>query len=357
MSTFTVRHAPSLKSQHKKDIPAGWLRSIREAQLTVLCYHRVEHPDDNGFQGFKPTYSATREAFVRQMDYLKAHYNPISLRDLVAWLDEDRQLPPCPVLITFDDGYRDNAEVAWPIMRDRGLPAAIFLATEYIGAGRPFIWDFAAYCFQQTPRYSAAVPLIGWTSLGTEGERDSATVAWVEKRKRLPAAGRDQAMSELAAALDVPPAPQDTFRRLYLDWSDVQVLARQGVEFGAHTCSHPILTQVSPTEADEEIIHSINELTSRLGAAPLAFAYPNGSARDYSHVHEAIVRQSGMPVAFSLEPGPIALPMIRNRLMSIPRIYIGRNDNMLRFIAKLNGVARFSHLVRSYLPLRKPVSA
>ena len=90
------------------------------------------------------------------MDYLRANYDPITLRDLVAWLDRGHPLPPRPALVTFDDGYRDNAEVAWPIMRERGVPAVIFLATDYIGTGQPFIGTSRPTCLlpRQTGRTS-----------------------------------------------------------------------------------------------------------------------------------------------------------------------------------------------------------
>jgi peptidoglycan/xylan/chitin deacetylase (PgdA/CDA1 family) len=343
-----IKSGPSsyLLTQPIRGVGKGWLTPLRKNKLTVICYHRVHNPEQTGFSGFAPTISASRDVFIRQIDYLKAHYNPISLSDLVAWMHNSHPLPPCPVLVTFDDGYRDNAEIAWPIMRERGVPALIFLATEYIGADRPFAWDFAAYCFHSTRMHDATVPLVGQARLSTEADRDSASVAWVESLKALPGAARAQAMEELASALHVSPPPQNTFRRLHLDWSDVHELSRQGVEFGAHTCTHPILTQMPSEESAAEIVQSIDTISERLGVKPLAFAYPNGSLKDFSSAHENIVRKAGVPLAFSLEPGPIPLPHIHQTRMRVPRVYIGLNDNMPRFIAKLNGGARLTHFLR-----------
>jgi peptidoglycan/xylan/chitin deacetylase (PgdA/CDA1 family) len=347
MSTFKDKLSSLLQRRSPAGGSIGWLDRLKDQRLTVLCYHRVQRSDDIRFQGFKPTISASQENFAKQMDYVRAHFNPISLHDLVGWVEDERQIPARPILVTFDDGYRDNAEVAWPIMRDRGIPAVIFLATDYIGTGRPFMWDFAAYCIAQTHKEHATVPLIGSTSLVTGPEQDAAVIAWVDAVKRLPGSARNNAMDELAAALDAPPPPQDMFRRLYLDWSDVHALARQGVEFGGHTCTHPILTQLPLEEAIREISDSIKRIAADLDLPPLGFAYPNGSARDYSRDHEQAVRQSGVPVAFSLEPGPVLLSRVREKRMAIPRVYIGQNDNMPRFIAKMNGAARLRYLLRN----------
>ena len=327
------------------------VRALAKDHLTVICYHRVQSSSDNRFQGYKPTISASEETFTRQMDYLRANYDPITLRDLVAWLDRGHPLPPRPALVTFDDGYRDNAEVAWPIMRKRGVPAVIFLATDYIGTGQPFIWDLAAYLFAATSGTRADIPLIGSTNLTTDEDRDAATAAWVDAMKRLPGGKRPGAVRDLSVALEVSPPGPDAFRHLYLDWPDVQDLARNGVEFGGHTCSHPILTGIPVDEARAEIQGSIRRVAEALGSRTLGFAYPNGSSRDYEKAHEEAVEESGVPLAFSLEPGPMLVSEIPRGRMAIRRVYVGAQETMPRFVAKLMGLARISHVLRPSLKI------
>jgi peptidoglycan/xylan/chitin deacetylase (PgdA/CDA1 family) len=348
--TGTLSFTPSFQHHGPGFRAMGLLGRFPKNLLTVICYHRVLSADDHRFKGYKPVISASRDNFIKQIDHLRTYYNPISLRDLVAWLDEGVPLPPRPALISFDDGYRDNAEVAWPIMRDRGVPAVIFLATDHIGTGTPFIWDLAAYCFSTTAKNHMEVPLIGRMSLVTVHERDAATVVWVEAAKRLPGSVRVDAINELMAALCVPAPPESAFRHLYLDWSDVLILAREGVEFGAHTRSHPILTSLPVNEAADEIEVSIERLTKILGSTPLGFAYPNGSGQDYSPDHEQVVQRSGVPLAFSLEPGPMSFSEVRRRRMAIRRVYVGEQDSLPRFIAKLMGAARIGDLLRAAGP-------
>jgi peptidoglycan/xylan/chitin deacetylase (PgdA/CDA1 family) len=325
---------------------ARLVRSLASQQLTVICYHRVLKAGDDRFQGYKPTISASQDLFTQQIDFLRANYDPVSLQDLVAWLDCGQPLPPRPVLVTFDDGYRDNADVAWPIMRERGVPAAIFLATDYIGSGRAFIWDVAAAMFASAAGTRVEVPLIGQRTLSTDAERDAATAAWVDAMKRLPGSTRQAALTELSVALAVRPPEPHAFRHLYLDWSDVLELARQGVAFGGHTCSHPILTSLPADEARGEIEASIDRITEALGSKPLAFAYPNGSARDYSRDHEQVVAKCGVPLAFSLEAGPMRLSEVRANRTAIRRVYVGAQDAMPRFLAKLTGLPRLRQALR-----------
>lgn len=323
-----------------------FVRLVARGRLTAVCYHRVIQENDARFHGYKPTINASREAFSRQIDYLQANYDLISLSDLIAWVDGRQTLPPRPALVTFDDGYRDNAEVAWPIMRARGVPAVIFLATDYIGTGRPFIWDVAAYLFASTAQASANVPLIGLRKLETEADRDTATAAWVDAVKRLPGTKRNEAVAGLAKALRVDIPGQDVFRHLYMDWDDVRRLAHEGVEFGGHTCSHPILTGISEPQSRREIEESIRQVTEAIGCKTLGFAYPNGSRRDYSDRHEDAVIKCGVPLAFSLEPGPMRLSEVSKHRTSIRRIYVGAHEPLPRFVAKLSGAARFAHVLR-----------
>ncbi len=342
---LTDRLASYIRDLKGGIIGGRWLGRYHRERLTVICYHRVWPAGDPRFAGYKPTISASPEVFAQHIDYIRERHNPISASDLAHWLEGTGTLPPRPALITFDDGYRDNAEIAWPILRERGVPAVIFLATDYIGTGRAFLWDFAAYCFSKCKATSVEIPLIGATNLSSATQRDAATIAWVEAAKLLPGALRDEAVVALAEALGVAMPEPDAFQHLYMDWTDVQRLSQEGVEFGGHTHTHPILTRLPLDESCAEIDVSIERLTAALGARPRAFAYPNGSAQDFSVDHEQTAQRAGISMGFSLEPGPQPLAQVRARPMAIRRIYVGERDSLPRFIAKVNGAARLGEML------------
>jgi peptidoglycan/xylan/chitin deacetylase (PgdA/CDA1 family) len=321
------------------------ITSLRRAALTVVCYHRIGDPASSRFHGFTPNISASSENFERHIDYLCKHFTPIRASDLSGFFNRPERLPRRPALVTFDDGYKDNAELAWPILRSRGVPAIVFLATDHIGANHPFLWDFAAYCFHRTGCVFADVPLLGRTSLRSQADRNSATENWVMRSKTLPAAERWSAADAMRRSLAVV-VPNAAFSGLYLSWDDVRRLASEGLEFGGHTRTHPILTTMPLDEAREEITASHERISAELGRPPVAFAYPNGSRMDFTRDHETAVRQSGYSIAFSLEPGPIALAKARQRPMAIRRIYVGFKDDMPRFAAKLAGAWQLGAFLR-----------
>src|SRR5690606_3680562 len=106
--------------------------------LRVLTYHRVDEPG----AGVYPRIMVPPREFARQMQYVASRYNVIAMQDLVRFVEEGRPLPPRPILITFDDAYVDFAENAWPILRQLGLPATLFVPTAFPDhPERVFWWD------------------------------------------------------------------------------------------------------------------------------------------------------------------------------------------------------------------------
>ena len=128
---------------------AGTVRRLvweREPVLRILMYHKVNDLPDN------PP-SVPTAAFAAQMTWLRERYAPIAVDDLLAARRGERALPRRAVLVTFDDGYRDNLEHAAPVLHRLGIPALIFLPTAFIGAARPLPHDAGL---------AAANPTLGW---------------------------------------------------------------------------------------------------------------------------------------------------------------------------------------------------
>ena len=104
---------------------------VREVEIPVLMYHHIDVPGGDA-DIYRKDLSVSPEAFEEQMAYLqKAGYHSITLQDLVLHLQTGRNLPPKPVVLTFDDGYVDNYTVAYPILRRHGFTGAFFIITGF----------------------------------------------------------------------------------------------------------------------------------------------------------------------------------------------------------------------------------
>ena len=314
---------------------ALWARS-----LTVVNYHRIDDPYRKDFDSFKPNVSATPQEFARQMEYLSKWFHVVSLTDLVEWLRGNKDLPRYAALITFDDGYLDNYTSAFPILRKNNFPALIFLTTGHINTDAPFYWDMAAYCFSHTVNDHLPFPdghVEGWSN-PEQLERVSRN--WIEFMKTLPQAEKQIYVENLPVLLGVS-IPTGFFKGLMMDWDQVREMRNGGVEFGAHTMSHPILTRISLDQVRKEVVGSSSRIEAELEQPVLGFAYPNGKAGDLSEDIEKIVADSGIRAAFTLLNGPSPLREVKQNPYAIRRIFISHRHSLADFAMLLNPINRY----------------
>ena len=315
-----------------------WARS-----LTVVNYHRIDNPHRSDFDSFKPNISATPEDFDRQLDYLARWFNVVSLKDVVKWLDGQGDLPPYAALITFDDGYLDNYTSAFPLLRKYNLPALIFLTTGHIGTDAPFYWDMAAYCFAHTPHDSLTFPDGHVESWSNKEQRDRVSRNWIELMKTFPQAEKQIYVESLTIELGIS-IPPGFFQRLMMNWDQVREMQKDGIEFGAHTVSHPILTRISLEEARGEILGSKSRIEDELGVPALSFAYPNGQASDLNDDVEKLVAESGLRAAFTLLNGPSSQSELKRNPYAIRRSFISYKHTLPVFATLLSPLNRLRTL-------------
>jgi len=307
--------------------------------LTVLNYHRIDDPLRDGFDTFRSNVSATPSDFARQMDYVAQRYNVISGAELVDYVKKRRKLPPRSAMITFDDGYYDNYTNAYPVLKERNLPAIIFLATDYIGEKKPFYWDLIAFCFYHTKRDKTEFPHIGLQSWIDDTSRNKVMQNWIAVLKKLPEAEKQSLVEKLPETLEIT-VPQDAFANLMMSWSNARELSEHGIEMGGHTASHPILTRISPYEASSELARSKQQIEDAIGKRVLSFAYPNGQASDFNADLITLVRDAGFEIAFTLLSGPTRYSTVMQNPFAIRRIFLTYKDSFSRFVAKLAGISR-----------------
>lgn len=306
-------------------------------RLTVLAYHRVTDPEEESFAGFPGNVSATPHAFARQMEWMAERFAPVSIEQVAAAVGGE-PLPVRPFLITFDDGYRDNLDNAHPVLLRLGIPATIFLATDHIGTAEPFWWDLVAWHFSRSYRRAGDLPLLG-DRLWSDPHRMA--VDWIKAAKALSDDAKVEAVTALTAALDAGDVG-NAFRTALLDWDQVRTMAGEGVAFGAHTRTHPILTRIPEDRVGAEVEGSVDRVRVETGMVPLGFAYPNGLKGDYDDVAQVAVRSAGVPLGFTLLPGPVRAQELRRHPLAIRRVHIHHRDGMDRFVAKVSGLSRLT---------------
>ena len=262
--------------------------------LTVLLYHRVLREPD-------PLLPHEPDAtlFDAQLSCLSQVFRILPLEDALSQLRAGT-LPARALCITFDDGYRDNIEVAVPILRRHGLVATFFIATGFLDGGR-MMHDTVIEATRRLPTQRCDLEWIGLgkRSIGDIGSRVALIDEFVRRVKYFPFQERAAACQRFAFEV------QDTLPTdLMMTSRQVRDLAALGMSVGAHTHDHPILTRLSADEASAQIIKGRDVLTAVLGSAPALFAYPNGKPDiDYRPAHVDSVKRAGFSGAVSVSMG------------------------------------------------------
>ena len=269
--------------------PAG-----QQARLSILIFHRVLSEPDELFPG---ELHASR--FDEVLSWLGQWFNVLPLDEATSRL-QSGTLPRRAASITFDDGYRDNVTVALPILQRRGLSATFFVATSFLDGGR--MWnDSVIESIRLTSLRSLNLGAVGWGahSLETVKARRLAIDTLLGHIKYLEPSDRIEAVEKVREACDSK-LPND----LMMTSDQVVALRNAGMQVGAHTCTHPILSRLSDEQAWREVVDSKARLETLLQEPVTLFAYPNGKpTQDYFAKHAELVRQAGFTAAFSTAPG------------------------------------------------------
>lgn len=294
----------------------------RHRLLTVM-YHGVTRQEYD-----PPVWTQLPERiFRRQIAFLARYYRPVTLQQVLDAIAGDRPLPPRAVLVTFDDGLRNNATVAWPILQEFQVPAAIFLTVDFIGTDR-FFWVDELYLYLvEGKRQGISLPLQRWPEasvLLARGDVWGAYLEVVETCKRMPQQERVDLLEQLRKAVSLNRAEWAEDFGL-LDWQQVGEMAAEGlIDFGAHTATHQILTGMEPTQIEAELVTARQTLENRLQRPVTSFCYPNGrKGVDFNPDHETLLKRIGYRCAFATDRA-LFRPAVDNP-MAIGRIPAGHD--------------------------------
>jgi hypothetical protein len=172
--------------------------------------------------------------------------------------------------------------------------------------------------------------------LGSNEERETAARAVLGRLKALPVDVRDAHVERIENIFGCQELqPQDEERYRFLRWDEVRALSARGVEFGAHTVNHAILSTLDDEQLRREITESKRGIEAVLGHECYAFAYPNGSAADFGPRDQEALRKAGYRCAFALDGG---LNGTRPDLFALRRVNISRAFDQPVFEATLSGL-------------------
>jgi len=250
----------------------------------------------------------TPDTFNQHLQFLNERFTVISLKELLVNLvnkkDMSFEKPVC--VITFDDGWKDFYDYAFPLLHKYHLPATVFLPTGYVGTNNKFWTDIFARLLLQQQNISFDVKIDSKFSKTIiqlnklHGNYESKLEQGIGILKKLP---RLQIINLLNDLSKIWGGGEVIEERDFISWSEVEEMKASGlISYGSHTVSHEILTTITEDEVRNELIHSRNELLEKgiMDYSCQSFCYPNGG---FNNEITDIVRDSGYHIAVTTRGG------------------------------------------------------
>jgi len=258
-----------------------------------LLYHQiVDHDSTYLYKG--PVVHHFRGDFEQEIRFLKSNYRVIGMDEFADTINGSKGGSWPSVVITFDDGYLDNYTLAFPILKKYQVPAVIYVATGLIGTNGMTWPDQIEHVLLNTDLNTFSLPSL-WgeeqLSIQTTAQKERVNVRIAQALKEVPDAERKSILKELFAVLGVDPSAAS--ERKMLNWDEIREMAAHGIEFGAHSHTHPILSRVPLEESKRDILLSKSILEKQLGKPVRHFAYPNGREEDFTEELRSYCREIG----------------------------------------------------------------
>jgi peptidoglycan/xylan/chitin deacetylase (PgdA/CDA1 family) len=292
-------------------------RYLNRQKLVIVMYHGVSrgthHP---------PLWTQLPQSqFRRQLLFLKAHYNFLSLPDFIDILRFKKDFPPRSALLTFDDGLQNNYTVAYPVLKELQIPAAIFLTINFIDTSKMFWFDELFLILREALQRGSELPHFPGSPQPSNGIEQLPSIYSyiVQEMKHLSSADRNAWLDQLRALSDVNLSDHmEDFGML--TWDQVFEMRASGlVDFGVHTASHAILSHLAISEWEKEMLQPRLQLSAKLQEEIVSFCYPNGRpGLDFSSQHQDFLKEHGYVCAFSTQSDLYGSTMDRYQIGRIP---------------------------------------
>lgn len=271
--------------------------SFHHRDALVLVYHGIvgeEKPEP-----FR--YHHTAAEFDAHLDWLNSRCTPVTLADFSRWKRGEWQPVKPPVLVTFDDGYRNNATVAAPLLKRKGVPALFFLTSGHVGNDQ-VLWPdevFARVCAWTTATLQGPAEVANAIPQN-RAERETTALAIVEECKNIDDTQRRDFIAYLANETPRCNPTADAEAQRFMSWDDARALGAAGFDLGSHTVTHPILRSLSSANLRRELRESRAAIEAQTGRPCTALAYTNGRARDIDGLVLAETAEAGYDYAFTV---------------------------------------------------------
>ena len=302
-------------------IKTGSLRAaarLSPPAAVILTYHSVRDEPETDADWIGPGITHATKVFARHMELIARQFNPVSLEEILLFLEGRKKLPRWAVAVTFDDGFLDNLEVAAPVLERFSIPAAFYLTVGLMGQPDAPWYSRVRHAFMTTHCKTWRSSRLHRTwDISDPSARDSALVGAYEMCAPLVADTQQSAVSAIERELEVESAlPR---HRFMMNWEEAKALSSAGHVVGSHTVTHPNIAHVSQDAAlRAELFESKRQMEEHLHGPVTHFSYPHPALKpQWSDRTLAMTREAGYTAAVTTTSGPVRMganPLLLSRI-------------------------------------------
>lgn len=320
--------------------PALFL-ALQKNKGFIALYHGVAPTLENyGIYNYRHKFILP-DSFRSHLAWYQTRFHIVSLSSFIELSLRGEKLPKPLLAITFDDGYENVYRYAFPLLKEFGIPATVFLTTDLVERQIPLWVDRLEHALGHTNLHKLDLMLDGRKHsfpLGNSKEQMAADIYLRDFLKKIPDQELKILLSEIESRTEAELAPVlETTPYRGLTWEKIRLMAKGKIEFAPHTLSHPILSRLSSEEAKQEIIQSHSLLQERLGTSLPIFAYPNGQLKDFSEATIAVLKRLGFSSALTTIPGTISP---KSNPFALPRFSMDGSDDPRFFRLTISGTRK-----------------
>ncbi|AWL11664.1 hypothetical protein HMF8227_01183 [Saliniradius amylolyticus] len=277
-----------------------WPWTVNQLKPGVYCFnfHRI---GDWRQTDFDPcVFSCSKTSLERYLRYFKQEFEVIDLVQLIAMADSHQPVDRPLAFVSFDDGYMDNYELAFPVLRELNIPATFFIATGLVDSDELAWWDEIAWMVRRFNDHKLMLP--AWSEPVTlKGDCRQDIRAVLARIKSSPQSVSEQ-LQQLREATGLN-IDAGSYASQFMNWSQLQEMVDGGMTIGAHSHTHRIFTELDEQQLSFELQHSKALLQQHLGIQVEALSYPVGGGRSFNQTMFSMIRSFGYRVAFSFNAG------------------------------------------------------
>jgi len=298
------------------------LNSSLQRRLTILLYHGVTDQKNSGIRNYQGKHLAEEE-FYHQMDFVNKFCSPLSIDDWVNIQNRPKEIPDFPTIISFDDGFKNNLEIAAPILDNFSIPSIFYISSGMIDSHEMFWVDKIEDCIESSAKNNITIYLDSPEKFSLDSfENKIKALLQIKSFCKLASNSTKNAIiDELSEQTDVIPSKDNQKNYQTLSWNDLKILNKNVLfTIGGHTHSHSIMSSLEDDELNKEISQCMESIALNLTMQVKHFSYPEGQLHHFNAKVIALLKEKGIICCPSAVNG---INKFTEDLFTLKRVMVG----------------------------------